>query len=63
MFELRLFDDEYKLDAIDIRYTNCKKTTGLFLRYSPFEDMITKFVLDAILHHVGMSWIINQLQR
>ena len=24
-----------------------------------FDEMITKFVLNTILYHVGMSWIIN----
>ena len=59
MFELHLIDDEYKLDAIAIRCINCKKATCLFLRNSTFGEMITKFVLNAILHHVGMSWIIR----
>ena len=34
------------------------KKTDLYLGTSTFEEMITKFVLNAILHHVGMSWII-----
>ena len=37
MFELRLIDDRDKLEAIDIRCTNCKKPTGLFIRTSTFE--------------------------
>ena len=59
MFELRLIGDKEKLDVISIMCINCKKETGLFLRNSTFEEMITKFVLNAILHHVGMSWIIR----
>ena len=59
MFELRLIDDKDKSDAIYIRCINFKKATGLFLRNSTFEEMITKFVLNTILHHVGMSWIIR----
>ena len=58
MFELRLIDDKYELEDIAISCINCKKETGLYLRTSTFEEMITKFVLNAILHHVGMSWII-----
>ena len=36
----------------------CKEETGLYLRKSTLEETITKFLLDAILHHVGMSLII-----
>ena len=38
-----------------------KNKTGLFLKInsSVFDEMITKFVLNAILYHVGMSWIIS----
>ena len=54
MFELRLSDDRYYLEAIASRCINCKKATGLFLRTSTLEEMITKFVLNAIMHHVGM---------
>ena len=38
---------------------DCKKATGLLLRNLAIEDMITNFVLNEILHHVGMSWIIS----
>ena len=55
IFELRLICDEEKLEVIDIRCTNCKKETGLYLQNSAFEEIIIKFVLNAILHHVGMS--------
>ena len=58
MFELHLFDDRYKGEAIDIRFINCKKETGLYLGTSTLEEMITKSVLNAILHHVGMLCII-----
>ena len=58
MFELRIIDDRDKVKAIGIRCINCKKETGLYLGTSTLEEMITKFVLNAILHHVGMLWII-----
>ena len=58
MFELYLIDDRDKLDSISIRCTNCKKETVLYLTTFTLEEMITKFVLNTILHHVGMSWII-----
>ena len=58
MFDLRLIDDIDKVEAIAIRCINCKKETGLYVGASKLEEMITKFVLNAILHYVGTSWII-----
>ena len=58
MFELRLIYDRDKLEAIAIRCINSKKGIGLYSGTSKSEEMITEFVLNAILHHVGMSWII-----
>ena len=55
MFELSLIDERDKLEVIAIRCINCKKEIVLYLRTSTFEEMITKCVLNAILHHVGMS--------
>ena len=56
---MRLIGDKEKLYVIDIRCINCKIETGLFLRNSTFEEMIAKCVLNEILHHVVMSWIIS----
>ena len=49
---------EINLEAISIRCSKCKKETDLYLGTSTLEEIITKFVLDSILYHVGMSWII-----
>ena len=46
------------MKAVSISCINCKKETGLYLITSTLEEMINRFVLNAILHHVGMSWII-----
>ena len=59
MFELRLIGDKDKLDSIAIRCINCKKGTVLYLKTSTFEEMITKCVLNKILHRVGILWIIS----
>ena len=48
MFDLHLNYKEGKLNVISIRCINCKKETGLFLKYAKFDEMITKFVLNAI---------------
>ena len=59
MFELRLIGDKEHLNVIAIRCINLKRETGLYLENSTFDEIITKFVFNAILHHVGMSWIIS----
>ena len=59
MFELSLLSDEEKLDVISIRCISCKRETGLFLKNATFEEIVTKFVLNEILHHVSMLWIIR----
>ena len=61
MFELRLSYKEGILDILYLRCINCKVETGLYLKINSlvFDEIITKFVLNEILHHVGMSWIIS----
>ena len=61
MFEISLI---YKKVISDVLYLNCihfKRETGLDLKINSlvFDEIITKFVLNAILHHVGISWIIR----
>ena len=51
MFELRLSYKEGNLDVVYLSGINCKRETGLFLKNNSFDEMITKFVLNAILHH------------
>ena len=55
LFELRLIDDRDKVEAIAISCISCKKETDLYLGTSTLEEMITKSVFNAILHHVDMS--------
>ena len=57
MFELRLSYKEGILDVVYLRCINCKRETGLYLKINSliFDEIITKFVLNAILHNVGMS--------
>ena len=47
---------------MSLKCINCKRETGLDSKTNftwVYDDIITKFVLNAILHHVGMSWIIR----
>ena len=61
VFELRLSYKEGNLNVVSLRCINCKIETGLFLKINSliFDEMIPKFVLNKILHLVGMSWIIS----
>ena len=47
------------MDVIYIRCINCKIETGLYLKNTTFDEIITNVLLVAILHHVGMPWIIS----
>ena len=58
MFDVHLLDNRNKLEAISIRCINCKQKTFLYLITSTLEEMISKLVLNAILYHMCMSWII-----
>ena len=49
------------LDIVSLKCINCKKETGLNpeTRFTwVYDQVITEFLLNAMLHHVGMSWII-----
>ena len=59
MFEFRLIGEKEKLDVTNIMGINCKKEAGSYLQNPTLEEMITKFVLNAILHYVSMSWILS----
>ena len=66
MLEIRLSDGNKELDVLYIKCTNCKRETVLNSETSfswVFDEVITKFVLNKILHHVGMSWIIRSNQE
>ena len=49
-----------------LKCIKCKKEIGLNSE-TPFpwvyDEVITNFVLNAMLHHVGMSWIIRSNQE
>ena len=65
MFQLCIFydkenEEENFVEAISIK---CDKDTGLYLKDTIIEEIITTFVLNAILYHVGMSWIIYSKKK
>ena len=66
MFEIRLsYGDKY-LDTLCLKCINCKKETVLNSETTftwVYDEVINKFLLNAMLHHVGMSWIIISNQE
>ena len=64
MFQMRLLyyehnEEDNVVEAIAIKCRNCHRSTILHLKDKTFEEMITKSVLNSLLHHVGLSWIIS----
>ena len=62
MFEIRLSYGYKYLHTVSLKCINCKRETCLNPETSftwVYDDIVTKFVLNAMLHHVGMSWIIS----
>ena len=66
MFEIHLIFENKELDVLSIKCINCKRETGLdseTIFTWVYDKIVTKFVLNAMLHHVGMSWIISSNQE
>ena len=66
LFEIRLGCGDDNLDTLSLNCINCKKEKGLKSKtgFKDFYDkIITQFLLNAMLHHVGMSWIISSKKR
>ena len=42
---------------------NCDRSTGLLLKVKTFKEMITKFLINTKLPHVGLSWIIYSSKK
>ena len=58
MFKIRLIFGDEDLDALSIKYINCKRKTGLDSETSfnwVYDEIVTKFVLNTMINHVGMS--------
>ena len=58
MFKIRLSFGNEDLDNLSINCINCKRETGLNSETSftwVYDEIVTKFVLNAMLNHVGMS--------
>ena len=58
-------DDENDVKIITIRCSNFVKQTGLSMdnMNSNYTDISTVFVLNKLLNHVGISWIIETHEK
>ena len=67
MFNIKLWwnprEDDIKQTVlkVDIRCINCGKETMIYVENlnTTYKDIITTFVLNTMLHHVGMLWIVE----
>ena len=62
MFEIRLSFGDEDLDTLSRKFINCRREIGLNSETSftwVYDEIVTKFVLNTMLHQVGMSWIIS----
>ena len=58
MFEIRLSYEDEKLVVVSLKCINCKRETGLYSKTNftwLYDEIVTKLVLNALLHNVGMS--------
>ena len=61
MFQIRLLYQEHNensVDSIAIPCINYHRNTSLYLKDKTIKEMITIFLLNTFLNHVGMSKII-----
>ena len=66
MFKIRFSYGDKDLDTVSLKCINCKRETVLDPETSftwVYDEIITKSVLNAMLHHVGTSWIISSNQE
>ena len=66
MLVIRLSYGDKDLDTVSLKCINCKRETGLNPETSftwLYDEIVTKFVLNSMLHHVVMSWIISSNRR
>ena len=52
-------EEENAVEAIAIKCSNCRRSTGLCLNDKIVQKMITQFMLNTVLYCVGLSWIIS----
>ena len=61
IFEICLSVGGVNVDEVSLKCINCKRSTGLKTKYGKefYDKMITPFVMNSMLYHVGMPWMIS----
>ena len=61
MFEISLTVGDVNVAELSLMYIKCKRSTGLKPKSGKdfYDKIITPFVMNSMLHHVGMSWMIG----
>ena len=61
MFEISLTVGDVNVDEVSLMCINCKISTDLKPKSGKefYDKIITPFVMNSMLHHVGMSWMIS----
>ena len=61
MFEISFTVGGVDVDEVYLMCNNCKRLTGLKTKYGKefYDKMITPFVMNSMLHHVSISWMIS----
>ena len=62
MIKIGLSFGDKHLEYFSIKCINCKRETGSYSKTSftwVYDEIVTKFVLNTMLHHVDTSWIIK----
>ena len=56
MFEICLTVGDVNVDKVSLMCINCKRSTGFKKKSGKelYDKMITPFVINSMLHHVGM---------
>ena len=60
MFEISVTVGDVNVAEVSLMCINCKIPTGLEPKSGRefYDKIITPFVMNSMLHHVGMSWMI-----
>ena len=61
MFRLKMTVRDVTVDEVSLMCINCKRETYLQPKSEKefYDKIITPFMMNSILHHVGMSWMIS----
>ena len=61
MFEISMTVGDVNVDEVSLMCIICQKETGLKSKTDKelYDKMITPFVMNSMLNHVGISWMIS----